>query len=194
MQSPALPGGLPQALLKDFSFEAVSAGSLRVLKKGRARRRNLVLIVIAAVFWNGFIALIVASFIWGPPPGWVVQCDPLVLALASPFILLFGAALIWMVFWRLFGREEWLISTNCLDWQGRLLGFKWRRRYEDAEPVIWAAKRSGLSHLVIPLGKSKWRVTRMLYDSYNLDNLIAIGEVLTACTGWPVTIVPYDCD
>src|SRR5437867_3500835 len=151
MYEPALLGELPPALLKNFSFEAASDGVLRVLKKGPARRRNVVLILVAAVFWNGLIALGVASFFgWEPGPGWMVEYDPVALMLALPFVVLLGVALIWMAFWRLLGREEWLMSTNCLDWHGRLLGFKWRRRYQDAEPAIWAAKVPGISYLVIP--------------------------------------------
>jgi hypothetical protein len=109
--------------------------------------------------------------------------------LALPFVVLLGVALIWTLFWRLFGREEWLMGTNRLDWHGRLLGFKWRRRYEDAEPTIWAAKGHGISYLVMTRGKNKWRVSRFLYESYKLDDVIAIGQVLTACTGWPVPVV-----
>jgi hypothetical protein len=53
---------------------------------------------------------------------------------------------------------------------------------------------TGLSHLVIPFGKRKWRI-RILYESYHEDDVVAVGKVLTAYTGWPIAVVEqHECD
>ena len=180
---------LPPGLMRDFLLGVECDGSLRVLKQGSARRRNIILISLAAAFWNGLIVFAVGTTLFGWLPGWNVQVDPVGVVLFGPFVVLLGLVLIWTVIWRLCGREEWLISTNCLDWHGRLFGLKWQRRYKDAKLAIWAAKGSGVSYLVLAQGKQKWRISRVLYESERLDDLIALGQLLTSLTAWPVPVV-----
>lgn len=195
---------LPPGVRAAFTFEPLPDGTLRVVKSAKAHRYRLG----CSFFWVLGCGALAAYMVYD-----IAQWRLLPSLDMLPVTVLrwlFTAALVlvslWSamdLFWKLLGKEEWRVSHNLFEWHGNVLGIRWVRRYQGSKIWLGYATRSDSAaeettappaanqgsvegHLQVAKRDSKLWPQRHLYQSANLAELFALGELLAQRLSWPL--------